>query len=61
MTRYRQLLTLSIIGLTLGFVLVAFGAGINWVSDSKIDRMALGELLFVAVLLGLLTRMRLSQ
>ena len=61
MTRNKQLQTLTIIGLTLGFILIAFGVGINWVIDSKIDLLALGELLFVVLLLGLLIRIRLSQ
>jgi hypothetical protein len=61
MTRNKQLQTLLIIGFTLGFILIAFGVGINWLSDAKIDLMALGELLFIALLLGLLIRTRLSQ
>jgi hypothetical protein len=61
MSRTGQLQTLLIIGLGLGFILIASGAGVNWVSNSRIDLWALGELLFVALLLGLLIRMRLSQ
>ena len=58
MSHPKQLQTFMIIGLALGFVLIALGIAINWVTESKMEPLPLAELAFVFLLLCILIRNR---
>jgi hypothetical protein len=61
MSHPKQFQTFTIIGLALGFVLIAFGIGINWVTESKIEGRELALLASVFFLLCILIRKRIAQ
>jgi hypothetical protein len=61
MSHPEQLQTFTIIGLALGFVLIACGIAINWATESKIEALPLAELAFVFLLLCILIRKRIAQ
>jgi hypothetical protein len=56
MSHPEQRRTFTIILLALGFVLIACGIAINWVTESKIEALPLATLAFVFLLLCILIR-----
>jgi hypothetical protein len=61
MSHPEQFQTFTIIGLALGFVLIALGIAINWVTESKIEARELALLASVFLLLCILIRKRIAQ
>jgi hypothetical protein len=61
MSHPEQLQTFTIIGLALGFVLIACGIAIDWATESKTEALPLAELAFVFLLLCILIRKRIAQ